>query len=207
MPLCTLNDVKRKLGLAEANTSENESVRSVLLAADRYVLRRMRRALSAGTVTSEVHKEVQVGRSIFLELRPVSSITSVVGRVPNSDQTNETISYDLVDAAAGELRILGADFAAWPPKDDTDFSRRFQNWTWPYVYVTYTYSAYTPTADVSDACAHLASYWWSRQRAGTLSAQSLGAGFSETYLDKNLPPGFEAMIASDAASGGLASWV
>lgn len=206
MPLATLQDVKRKLGLADGNTAENESVRSVLLAADRYVLQRTRRALSAGTATAEVHRDIQIGRRFLLNLRPVSSITSIVGRTPNVDQTTETLDYDLVDANEGQVVLLGTDFQMWPPQEAPARHREFRNYIWQFVQVTYTYSAYTPTHDIADATAYLAAYWWSRHKAGILSAQTAGAGVSESYLSTHLPPGFEEMIGVDAA-GGSVSWV
>lgn len=79
MPLATRDDVKRVLGIPDADTSLDDAIDASLEAADEYVRRKLRRTYSSSTPTTEKFFNSSYSGTVFLA-EEAASITSVVDR-------------------------------------------------------------------------------------------------------------------------------
>ena len=174
--MATLAAVKGKLGIPSTVTTLDADVRRSLDAADEYVTSQTGYSAVALSGRVEVLREVRPNEKIFLNRRPVS-ITSITHRDPGSS-VESALTYDLVDAEKGEL---------WLVPDATAFSPWMsagRQWRglWRIVTVTYSVTAAAPTADLADAVAELATFWYKNDRA---NVKSMGAGPFNTQFDRD----------------------
>lgn len=93
MPLATVDDVKRVLGIADDDDSHDTAITAALEAADEYVRRKLRRTYSSSTPRTEKFFNSRHDGLLFLA-EEATSITSVVDRNASDltyvfDGTNE----------------------------------------------------------------------------------------------------------------------
>lgn len=190
MPLASLDQVKRKLQLPLTFTDDDAALTAVRDAADAYVLAETGYVL-ANTPVQEFLQQGQLGRPFLLTRRPVTAATAQA-RV-QGDTAWSPLALDVLDAALG-LVVLPVG-AAWPPGARLPRWAAWRQPTWDVVRVDYTATALAPVpADLSDAAAALAAYWYTQQRAGPL-AESVVGPVQERYLDRPVPPAVEALLA------------
>lgn len=124
---------------------------------DKYTGRTWR---TASPVSDEMH--AIVGNAVYLDQRPVATVTSVKTRQPYSDASVTTLTaaqWELVDAANGRLLITG-----WASSD-----------LW--ALVSYTHTVSDPPDDVLLATTMVAASWLQQSlRPNTAGVESVSVG-------------------------------
>ena len=187
MPLATLAQVKAKLGIDASDTSEDTPLLDVLGAAEAYILERTGFTLAAGSFTEYMFAWLP-GRAIRLKHRPVATAvaeTRAVGVLTWSERT-----IDILDPDEGLVVVPGIDWMAaetvfpfWLLRDSETTLR-----------IRYTTGAWTPTADISDACAVLAAAWYTQGKSAGLESAKIG-NVQEWYARQPVPPHVSAVLA------------
>lgn len=193
MALATLAQVRAKLKIPASDTSEDADVQAVLNAAERYVLDRTGYTLVAETV-EEIFPQSQVGRAIHLRKRPVVNASAQVRT--RGSPTWLDVAIDIIDPAEGVVVLPLALLSTLPAQGFAPahwFSWR--NPVWDVLKVIYTTAPLNPIpADLSDATAQLAAYWYRQQLAGPISDTAVG-NIREAYSQLPIPPAVEAVLA------------
>jgi hypothetical protein len=187
--LVTLNDAKARLDLPSSDTSEDVSIQSALDAAESYLARRCRYDLAGVSSKVDTFTRVQLGDELTLTYRPVSSITSSVGRLFGGT-TETTLNVDLISSNEGVIILTPDAGTLFPPQSPPApwFSWRESE----YSIVTITYAVTQTvigTADPAflDAVKDLAAYWHRRGLSVHLEAVVLSNAFREEYIEKSVP--------------------
>lgn len=168
MELATLVRVKAMLGIAESDTSRDVDLQTTINAVNAHVLRVTRLRLTAGSITSEIHRNIRRGKTITSGVRPIDGLVTLERF---SGGLWEALDNSVVDADTG-LIMVGADFTR-PPS-------YLSSVRYPLVRAGYAYSA-TVLASIADLveAADLLSAEWDRTGTpvgqGPVVSESAGA--------------------------------
>lgn len=172
MPLTTAAAVFTHLGVTPTAAQTTEAT-ALLGAADAAIQNYCGRNWLTGAITDELHQPD--GPRLYLRQRPVASIQSVKGRKAFNATATTLVAntdYEVRDLTTG-LLLLGSGALEWPPQGNPAPALSRQPWSFPYAFVTISY---TPTAtvpaDVALAATMLVASWI----GVTLSAGALAPG-------------------------------
>ncbi len=200
--LATLAAVKVKLDIPASDTSRDSAITATVNAANAWALAQTRYDLTGGTYT-HYDRSVPPLVPYALPLRPLAAV-SAAHVSTDGGITWSALSATVLDAAGG-LIALGLDQAAsgwdWPPSPAEPPWARWRypaDRVLPYVRITYTTTAYSPPADITDAVTALAAYWYDRHGAGAAQSQSF-AGQSTTWSMEAVPPWVRAAVVRHLA--------
>lgn len=205
----SVDNVKHKLQIPEANKAHDEHVKGALLAARLRVIERTGLDLdgagnSPGSIV-DIFRNVRSGNPILLTRRPVAAITTAEIRGHASTPQWSALGADLVDAQAGEVVLTAETLPFWPPEEQRPGWYRWRDPIYPIVRITYTTSVYEAPEDLAQAIEDLAAYWYGQARAGVASSASMG-GISKTFRNESVPEWIAARIAP-YERGRRAAWV
>lgn len=197
--LADIADVKAKLELAEADDSRDDALELVLEAATAKTLSLTRYSELDEESRQDTFKNVRIGVEMTLSRRPVTDVV-VEYRWLGSDQWVEAVS-DVTDANEGTVLIVGAE--SFPPS--TRPSGSWREVRYDVVRVTYgvfgVCSGDAAPADLRDATAALAAYWYDLHTAGAASSLNIGL-LSKTLRGEAVPPWYMAALGDHASGGG-----
>lgn len=192
MPLTTLQAVKAKLGIPATDTADDAAIQPVLDAVDGYLMGRLGYRFDVGPVT-EIIPKPQVGRPIRLSFRPIQSIDLAEVRFLG-DGVWTPISTGIYDADRGLVVILPPE-STWPPGPRPAPWFQWRQQAWDQLRITYQVQPLSPVpADLADAAATLAAYWFRLQRTGPVSDAHVGE-ISESYSRDPVPLQVESIIS------------
>jgi hypothetical protein len=182
MPLATLAQVKEKLQIPTADTIEDSALQKVLDAAEQFILNKTGFVL-ADADFEEIIRNFEIGRVYYLSHRPVQNLQVQV-RIAG-DPNWYSLNADVLDADLGSFVVPPGSF--WPATPKAPPWLAWRNPTWDIAKATYRATALSPIpADLSDATAAIAAYWWRRHLAGPTKNISVGTA-SEAYSDLAVP--------------------
>lgn len=203
--LATIDQVKPKLGILAADTSQDAELTSALAAAQAYVLARTRLSLAPVSVDAEIHENVLEGAVLLSALRPIdtASALTAAGRVLGSDQWSAVVA-DCVDPNRGMFRIVGVTAAlrVFPPPAFPDgLVHRHRRWRWPVLRLGYTTADPGNLDRLADPTAGIAAYLIRTGEAANLALETVGQ-VTEQYAVLGagapvFPPALEAMLVAD----------
>lgn len=205
----SVDNVKHKLQIPEANKAHDEHVKGALLAARRRVIERTGLDLDGEGVSPasivDTFRSVHSGSPILLSRRPVAAITTAEIRGYAASAQWTAVGADLVDAAAGELVLTSDAQPFWPPQESRPAWYRWRDPIHPLVRVTYTTSVYEAPEDLAQAIEDLAAYWYGQARANVAASVSVG-GISQSFRGDAIPEWISARLAP-YERGRRAMWV
>jgi hypothetical protein len=211
----TLEGLKQKLGIAESDTSRDDELELLLLAAQRYVLRVARFAIDDGDVEGELHENVREGDALFARVRPMDPDTELVVEGRNlGDTAWSVIRAEIIDPASGRLRIVNAADSPWPALNVGWSPWGGRRWrrstTWPLVRLTYG-NLGAPSEGLEDLAlaVEVLAASWEREGAGSGALKGQTAGIvSEEYatasVQGSIPNAVALILAGFATSSGRA---
>ncbi len=189
MPLMTLDQVKDKLNLPSSYVDEDDPLSKVRDSAEQWVLELTGYVL-ADKAAKDVFSNLQVGRRVYLRYRPVENVTA---RARMALGNWVDVDLDVIDADKGLVMLTYG--TPWPFQPPRPSWARWRDWAWEVVEISYTAKALNPVpADLSDAAAALAAYWYDTHRAGPAEQAKAGA-VSQTYSDRPVPKAVEVVLS------------
>lgn len=193
----SVQNVKHKLGIPEANEAHDDHVEAAFDAARLRIIERTRLDLDGEFNTSarvDIFRNVRSSASIYLTRRPVAAVNLVEFRGYSATPAWGAAAGDLVDAVAGELILTSQTQPFWPPQDEMARWRKWRLPILPAVRVTYTTAAYETPEDLLEAIEDLAAYWYGQARANVAASASFG-GISKTFRNEAMPEWIIARLA------------
>lgn len=202
MPLCTLEQVKRKLQIPASDPLDDAALAPVRDAAEVYMLAATGYVL-ADTLQTERLQPAPRGQPIRLLRRPVANVTAQARMAGSTAWT--PVAVDVLDADQGIIVLPVIDPL---PLTQAGTSAPWYLWhlrQWDLVEISYTAQALAAVpADLSDATATLAAWWYQLQLAGPATTSETGP-IRATYDPNPIPPVVAATLARYRAGG--SRWV
>ena len=193
--LVALAQVKQKLDIPLSDTTRDGEITLVMQDVVAWILKTTHLDLDGGNSYSELHRNVQSGGQLYLNWRPVATVSSVTARRPGGNA--QELEYDLIDAEQGLLILLGGTgFRSWPPvQTERPVWFGWREARWPLVTVNYATAAATIAPDLSDVAAAITAAYWMAHKAG-LRVYSAFGSIIERYSTDQIPTFCLPVLAS-----------
>lgn len=196
--LATLDEIKTRLDIELADTSQDDALTTMLNAASQKVLDLCRYVETTGQVV-EYHRNVQQAREFKLERRKVDPAAITVEGRSHGNDTFQTLASDLLDPDDGVAMILGSA-EWWPPNYAEQRRPAFRRWRepiWPVVRVTYTAIGIGDEQSAPDelrqATLRLATYWREIDNVGATTSMKIGQ-LSQSWSDRPAPSDLRSIL-------------
>jgi hypothetical protein len=183
--LATLAQVKAKLRIPVSDTLDDVALQGALDSAESYVLAETGYSLEALNA-QDIFTNVQPCRILRLSKRPVDNVTAEARAL--GEDSWHAVDVAIVGADVGLVALLGqqqlASWASW------------RDLTYDLVRISYTVVALNPVpAELVDAAAELAAYWFQLQLAGPAKDSAAGPARQSVALEMPVPATVRAALA------------
>lgn len=214
--LAQLSDIKTRLGIDAADTTQDDDLASILEASADKILSLCRYVDEDTDGIVEMFTDVQQSQTYRTKTRllaapsgtPDPAVFKVEGR--GHGTTFVQLAVDVLDPADGSWMILGAS-EWWPPNYVEERRPKFRRWrepVWPVVKVTYNAVGIEGDTDsaatLREATIALAIHWLGQSQAGAVTDVQIGQ-MKQTISDQPIPQHVKAMLGSHAKRAG-ATW-